>query len=537
MKQYFVYVRKSTDEADKQVLSIDAQLSIIRDFVRRHGLKIKETFREARSAMKPGRPVFNDMIKRLEKGKAHGVIAHKTDRLSRNDTDSARIFDLMSKGYEIIFVDTPVLNNAVGRATLGMQLVWAKFYSENLSEEAKKGMKEKVRQGGWPNLAPIGYLNVSGEIVPDPQRAPFIKKAFEWRASEDISVRELSRRLYEEGFRNRNGGRFARSAFHKLLRNPFYYGEMTWDGGTYRGKHQPLITKQLWNKVQDALRKKTRPRWKRHDFPFRGFLTCGECSCSITAQYAKRKYIYYRCSKAKHSKCRQPYIREEELVKQLEQVIKCISIDEATLRIIKKELLIARSSIDAYRNNVLGSLRQRRSKLENAKKNLWDLRIESCIPKEIFDQKLEAITKEQEEIREKLAKHNDANDRWYEDCSRFLETATKVHELFKVGTLSSKRAIIGAVCSNLVLKDRKIVKITWKKPFDILARKERKGKCSRWYPTVDDVRTFNLVGDLKLSAITRRLAIFFMTDVPEIDYMAIGTERQWSAQDYNMIHC
>lgn len=187
-KKYFIYCRKSTDEKDRQVLSIPAQLSITREVVRRHGIEVVEELTESRSAKTPGRPIFDKMMDDLEKGKVYGVIAHKPDRLSRNDMDSARIFHLMSSGVDFVFADTPVVNNAMGRANLGMQFVWAKFYSENLSEEVKKGMREKFRQGGWPVRAPLGYLNRDGAVFPDPQRAPHIKKAFLLFAQGELSV-------------------------------------------------------------------------------------------------------------------------------------------------------------------------------------------------------------------------------------------------------------------------------------------------------------------------------------------------------------
>ena len=140
-RKYFVYCRKSTDEKEKQVLSISAQLSITRELVKRHGLEIIGELTESKSAKVPGRPIFNKMICAVENGEVQGVVAHKPDRLSRNDVDSAKIFELMSSGVEFVFADTPVVNNDMGRANLGMQFVWAKFYSENLSEEGTKHNK------------------------------------------------------------------------------------------------------------------------------------------------------------------------------------------------------------------------------------------------------------------------------------------------------------------------------------------------------------------------------------------------------------
>lgn len=507
MKQYFVYVRKSTDESDRQVLSIDAQLSIIQDFVQRHGLPVKEIFREAQSAMKPGRPVFNGMIKRLEKNEAAGIIAHKTDRLSRNDVDSAKIFDLMSKGYEVIFVDTPVLNNAVGRATLGMQLVWAKFYSENLSEEVKKGMNQKISQGGWPNYAPLGYINFQGKIIPDDERASFVQRAFEEYAVGEVSLKTLAEILHKDGLRTRKEKKVVPPHLHRILQNPFYYGILRWKEKLLKGTHQPLITYSLWEKAQEVRNSRNRPHPIRYNFPYRGFLKCGECGCSITAQITKGR-TYYRCSKAKHRKCKQPYIRQEELTKLLAGVIKEVTINKEILEILKKELRLARSSIDSFRNQALSALKQKQTKLQNKKQNLWDMRIEGEIPKEVFEEKMQEIIAEEERMEESLKQHEKANNNWYEMCSNFLELAFSSYKLFKIGSDEEKRKILSSICSNIILKDKKVIKITYKPPFDILVKK---GSRFTWRRVIDAVPTLNLMRDLKTSTITKNLMIFFMT--------------------------
>ena len=271
-KKYFIYCRKSTDEKERQVLSISAQLSITREVARRHGIEVIEELTESRSAKTPGRPIFDRVMDDLKKGKVHGIIAHKPDRLSRNDTDSAIIFQLMSSGVDFVFADTPVVNNAMGRANLGMQFVWAKFYSENLSEEVKKGLREKFRQGVWPTYAPLGYLNRDGKIVVDPERASLIKKAFQWFASNEFSVETLAQKIYDEGLRSRKGTRVSKSVLHRVLDNPFYYGRMQWGDMTGKGKHRPLVRRQTWERVQGILHGRARPHPIKHSFTYRGLL-------------------------------------------------------------------------------------------------------------------------------------------------------------------------------------------------------------------------------------------------------------------------
>jgi DNA invertase Pin-like site-specific DNA recombinase len=493
-KKYFIYCRKSTDEKERQVLSISAQLSITREAVRRHGIEVVKELTESRSAKTPGRPIFDRMMDDLKKGKVHGVIAHKPDRLSRNDTDSARIFQLMSNGVDFVFADTPVVNNAMGRANLGMQFVWAKFYSENLSEEVKKGLREKFRQGMWPTYAPLGYLNRDGKILVDTERAPLVSKAFQWFASNEFSVETLAQKIYDEGLRSRKGSRISKSVVHRILNNPFYYGKMQWGGMTGKGKHRSLVPRQTWERVQNILHGKARPHPVKHSFTYRGLLRCGGCGCAITAQYSKGTYIYYRCTNSKHKKCSQPYIREEQLTQKLAEIIKGVTLDKATLKTMNIELKRARQSIDAYREQILSSLKGRYTRLEQRKENLWNLRIDDKIPQNAFDEKLEKTIAEQDEIQEKIAQHDHANNRWYEQCSNFLELAHTAHSLFLNGEKAEKRKIVDSVCSNLILKDGK-VRHSYKKPFDILVKGSgRSGMRGR----LDALQTFFLQNEWQL---------------------------------------
>lgn len=485
-KKYYIYCRKSTDEKDRQVLSISAQLSITRELAKRHGLCVAVELTESQSAKVPGRPIFNKMIKAIEDGEVCGVLAHKPDRLSRNDTDSAKIFELMSSGIEFVFADTPVMNNAMGRANLGMQFVWAKYYSENLSEEVRKGLREKFRQGLWPTYAPPGYLNKAGKVIVDQQRACFVKKAFQWFAEDNLSVKSLAQKLYEDGLRTKGGNKITKSVIHRILLNPFYYGMMEWGSMRVMGKHKPLVSKDLWQKAQNILHERSRPHPVSYDFTYRGMIRCGECGCGITAQYAKRKYVYYRCSKSKHKGCSQPYIREEELTAQLADIISGITIDEQTKEIMKKELKQARQSIDAYREQLLSSLKQRYAKLETRKESLWNIRLEDQMPQDVFRGKLDATVAEQEEIQAKIDEHERANNRWYDQCSNFLEMAGEAYLLYKLGEQAQKRKIVNSVCSNLVLKGGKLG-FSYKKPFDILVKGEgRPTRRGRW----DALRTF-----------------------------------------------
>jgi len=163
--KYFLYARKSTDTEDKQVLSIQSQLTEVREYAKKENLLIAQEFREAKTAKSPGRPIFNEMIKRIEKGEASGIIAWHPDRLARNSIDGGKIIYLVDTGdlLDLRFPTYRFDNSAQGKFMLNIIFGQSKYYVDNLSENTKRGLREKVRLGEYPAFAPIGYLNERGK--------------------------------------------------------------------------------------------------------------------------------------------------------------------------------------------------------------------------------------------------------------------------------------------------------------------------------------------------------------------------------------
>ena len=183
-----------------------------------------------------------------------------------------------------------------------IKLGMAKNYIDNLSEETKKGMREKAEQGVYPSYAPLGYLN--GEenntrmIQPDPVLGPQVRKLFEWYATGNYSLVGIARKAHEAGLLYRNSGKMIqKSTVHQLLKNPIYYGDFLWKGRLHHGVHEPLISKALFDRVQEVMAEKghCRVRQKKRHWAFRGMLTCGHCGCALTAEVKKGRYVYFSC--------------------------------------------------------------------------------------------------------------------------------------------------------------------------------------------------------------------------------------------------
>jgi DNA invertase Pin-like site-specific DNA recombinase len=192
-KKFFIYTRKSTDDKDRQVRSISDQLSELKELARKEDLDIVDVFVEKQTAKIPGRPVFNEMMARMEAGEASGILAWHPDRLARNSVDGGKIIYLVDTGV-IVEMKFPTFwfdPTPQGKFMLSIAFSQSKYYVDNLSENIKRGHRNKVKEGIWPQMSPLGYVNKNKRIVPDPEIAPLIKKTFEAYATGNFTLREV----------------------------------------------------------------------------------------------------------------------------------------------------------------------------------------------------------------------------------------------------------------------------------------------------------------------------------------------------------
>jgi len=490
MKKYIAYYRKSTDTEDKQVLSLDGQREVVRVYAKRNGLKIIEEIRESFSAKKPGRPEFMKMIQQAKRGKVDGIIAYKLDRLTRNYADLGALAELIEQGIEIHDTSYGVYNDDSNSfIMIGVNTAIASAKIKGLSEDTKRGLKQKREMGWFPCYAPTGYVNnkIDKIIEIDPERAPFVKKAFELYDSGQYSLKSLARKLYNEGFRSRtNSDHISKTTLEQILKNPFYYGYFRSKYGLFEGKHVPLVSKALWNRVQDRLDGKAQTKGgKKHIFTYRGFLSCGECGCSITAEKQKG-HIYYRCTKSR-SKCSQPYIREEELEIQLAGIFDPIKINRETSEFIVRKLGELYEDDKKYQEKITKNLKAKLTHLKQEKKKLFRKMVNDQIDdEEMYGELREEIDNQIAEIGEQIAKLSQSTYDWVEQSSNLLKLANRAKKLFLEGNREEKRRLLESVSSNRVLKARK-VHYSYKKPFDILAKT---GGRSNWLRVSYDLRTF-----------------------------------------------
>jgi len=337
MLKYFGYCRKSTDEKDKQILSIEQQIDELNEFSNREGMEIVEFFKEAQTAKEPGRKVFNHLLKLVEKGFAQGIIAWHPDRLAQNSIDGGKIIYLLDTGQlqDLKFPTFWFQNTPQGKFMLNIAFGQSKYYVDNLSENVKRGLHFKAKRGEWPGFAPFGYRNNRNtrSLVVQSNEAKLVKVVFKNFASGKFdSMKAIRTYLFKHGIKRKNGRPLHYNQIRDMLTRNLYCGLFTYAGETYEGKHTPLVSKALYDKVQERLNSLYNTQPKKHEFDFTGLLKCKECDSFITAEkhtkhYKKTnrtaEYIYYRCVKKKGD-CSQGYIRQEDLEPQLREIVyKC----------------------------------------------------------------------------------------------------------------------------------------------------------------------------------------------------------------------
>jgi site-specific DNA recombinase len=316
-KQFFIYARKSTDDADRQIRSIEDQLAEVRELASRHNLKVVDELVEKQSAKKPGRPVFNEMIARIEKGEASGILAWHPDRLARNMLDGGRIIHMVDTGTikDMKFPTIDFQPTSQGKLTLAMLFGMSKYYVDALSENIKRGQKHKLKNGIWPMMAPVGYLNdhKARIIKPDPVRAPFIRKAFELHATGEYTLDRLKEVVDTLGMTNRSGKLLSRAQYHRMLQNPLYCGIIRYSGESYTAKHEPIVSKALFDAVQEMIGRKSKPKTPTlKPYLYRGMFRCGECGCFVTTE-TQKGHNYVHCTKRVKKDCSQAFLREDRM--------------------------------------------------------------------------------------------------------------------------------------------------------------------------------------------------------------------------------
>jgi site-specific DNA recombinase len=339
------------------------------------------------------------------------ILVEKTDRLYRNVRDWLTIDEL---DIAVHFVREGTVVSRTSRSSdkfmHGMKVLMAKNYVDNLSEEVRKGLREKAEQGHRPGVAHVGYINnrVTRRIDVDAERGPLVADVFHLYASGGYSLKGLARKAFEIGLRHSRGDRrMTTSEIHRMLQNPIYTGDFRWCGKRRKGSHAPLITHDLFDQVHAMLHRKSHVRGAKRKHAFMGLLTCARCGCALTAEMKKGKYVYYRCTGAKGA-CGNGYIREEQLADLLVGVITPIQISADVADDIAKALAADEGDSESRRLECLRRLEQRQRMVIAKLDRGYEDFVAGRIPEEMWLRKSGEWEDERATVEAERSRHDEA---------------------------------------------------------------------------------------------------------------------------------
>jgi site-specific DNA recombinase len=475
-----IYVRVSSKEQEESGFSIPAQRKLLQSYALENGLRIVAQFEEAETAKTAGRSAFNKMLKFLRgTPDVTNVLVEKTDRLYRNFKDYSEV-DFETMGLKIHLVKEGEILHGESKSHQkfihGVKVLMAKNYSDNLSEEVRKGQLQKAEEGEWPNMAPIGYRNRLEDhtIVPDPHTAPLIRLAFELMASGGYSLAKLKRHLFQKGLcTQRTKSELGKSAIQRVLSNPIYYGDFVWGGEYFRGKHTPIIDKTLYDRVQHLMKAKGKSKLVKRDFAFTSLLTCSVCGCAITAEEHHKKsgkvYVYYRCTNGRGLCKKVIYLPENKLEAQLRQAIDNIQIPAEVVQMTRAALLQSSKKEQEAHTAALAKLNSRYTRIQTLLGAAYEDKLEGTIDTDLWETKTAEWKREQADIQTNIAALKSADTSYMLEGIRLLELAERAADLFPSMNNDDKRQLLKTVLLNPRLNGTTL-EYEYKKPFSMFEK-------------------------------------------------------------------
>jgi site-specific DNA recombinase len=487
-----IYLRVSTrEQAEKgegdEGFSIPAQREACSRHIRDAGWQLTDEYVDrGESARSADRPALQAMLARIAEDRdVDAVVVHKIDRLARNMEDHVAIRALLRRrGVALVSVTENVEETASGRLVEGIHALMAEFYSANLANEIKKGLNQKVKQGGFPHGAPLGYVNLReivggrqvARIVPDPERAPLIAGAFERYVTGDWTLQRLAGELAHQGLTNR-GQRGKPAApitwqgLAKILANPVYIGVVEWNGVQYPGTHEPLVTPEVFRRVQELLgaRAARGTRERKHPHYLKGLLNCGVCGRRLSIQHSKGRYTYFFCLGQKNDPqgtCRERYIAADDLEAQVEDLYQRIELPASWAERLHEDMaaeIVERQRADAAQRELLT---RRLAKAEGKRRKLLDAYYAGALDVTTLKAEQARIGADIQAAKDRLGDLDANLGEWQEILELAATFATQCGDAYRKASDRTRKQFNAAVFERLDVKDGRLCHEQYRPPFD-----------------------------------------------------------------------
>jgi site-specific DNA recombinase len=479
-----IYARVSSKEQEEGGYSIDAQLDLLRSYAKDNSVDVLKEYIEVESAKQAGRHEFKEMLKFIKseiksskKNPCKMILVEKTDRLYRNITDYATIDDLnISLNFVKENSQYDENSHSSQKFMQGIKVLMAKNFIDNLSEETKKGMMKKAEQGIYPTKAPYGYDNVKkgkiSIIEPNPEQSKIIKTLFATYSTGNYSIESISSKLYDMGFRySKTTPKFPKSSVARWLTNPIYYGSFIFHKQLISGIHKPIISKELFDRVQDVLNKNrngSKAR-RKHKWRYQGLVRCGYSGYLLSAE-EKKKHIYYHCSKCKENCEHREYIKQPTLDNYFEKYIASINVNEAVreniLTALKESYRLEKKCVDV----ALDGLQKKYLVIKNRIDKLYEDKLDGFISTDFYAEKQFSWSSQLDKIHSTIKGYEVADNAYKKLGIKLLELCESLLERYLTAKDVEKRKTLQFLFSNAIWKDKKL-QVEFRKPFDFLILK------------------------------------------------------------------
>jgi DNA invertase Pin-like site-specific DNA recombinase len=460
-KKYFIYTRKSTDTEDKQVRSLADQLAELRELARKEQLEIVDVFIEKQTAKIPGRPVFAEMLERVEKGEASGILAWHPDRLARNSVDGGKVIYLVDTGVitDLKFPTFWFDATPQGKFMLSIAFGQSKYYVDNLSENIKRSYRQKLKNGLWPQRAPVGYLNdkKTKSIVIDPEKAPLIKKTFEAYATGNYTISSLRKTIGDLGLKGNKGKELAMSNYEHILKNNIYHGLLYFGGEFYEGKHEPIVSRKLFDTCQEVMKRKSKPQHEGRLKPYvyRGLFKCAECGCCPTIE-TQKGHNYLRCTK-RRGPCNQKYVREEAMTEMIKEEIRKVSLSDEVADWLIAKVEKEKVEGDNSSKNQIEKVKIEALAIGAKLEKLMTAYLENALTLEEYQTAKNKLITEKQVLKDKLEAFGRNSTNRFEPVINFLKDCKEATILAKSTDTEKIREFFKKVGSNPLVRDRALV--------------------------------------------------------------------------------
>ena len=485
-----VILARVSSKEQEEGYSIDAQKHRLIEYCQRKNLAVIKVFTIIESSSRGDRKHFMEMIKFAKSQRdTIAVVADKVDRTQRRLSEIPLLEEPIKAGKIELHFRTEgyvIHKNSQSHAKLmwGMNVLMAQSYVDSLSDNVRRSLDHKLRNGEWIGQAPIGYLNSKDEkgsstVIIDEIKAPIIRKIFEEYATGAFTLGDMMRRSNEWGLRSRKNCSLSKAVIHNIIQQPFYYGEMKVKGELWPHNYTPIISRGVFMQCKDVrLGWNKKPfKYAGKEFVFRGLLTCAVTGKVVTAETKKKQYKNgktdewtYLVTWDPKDPSKKMYIREDKILKQIEGVLSTIGIkDPEILKDTLAHLKVTNDAKKSYHTKATTALKKEHTEIEGKLDSLMDLRLNQEISTEEFQTKKQKLKDRQYEISQLLQSHDEADDKFTSATTTLINIASEAHETFVGSEIPQKRQMLNFIFQNLKLNGQKL-EYDLRFPFDIFEK-------------------------------------------------------------------